>query len=622
VPPTTHQRNNNHSSSANNASKKLPKTTSPSAQTNTQTSTTPRSNTSTTNVESILTKTLSSSQRISMSTLTKTPHTDSMSLSHINSSEPLWVVLLQTPTLSFSLSVTDAVYRIITDKYSNLSPSNLYRMMHDALFHTRPDLSFQIYFTDEHVECGDNISINEYFSSAESEHSQRAVLRLLSKTPYGIDLKFWFVLSIVNHANLTHHERALINHQPNNENNQWVIDGLRQEVNSLLKKRAADDKRINKMEKRLTKLQKEVLRWRQEFQMIRVLLAQQQQQQNSPPPSSVLSSSSSIDSPHSAKSRQSVDPFTTLEQSSTTHSEPISPTRALSIESPILAQYTVGASYFSSDKCVQYLHGNSNLVLVCSHGGSISPSSIQTRTSGKLKSDKQTISLTLSLYKRLLHQCGRHPHVIIMHAKRKKVDCNRPIKEGCSCEEAEQLWTQFHSYIQYAIQCVTQREQKSSGCLSKGILLDIHGFASSEANSVQLGFCVSSNHLMNNDRKLDSRKRSSSLSNLSQKSSLSDMLRGEKGLGTLVMNGGGSYSCVPSKRVPIPSSCNTYFSGGYITRIYSQGQGHECMSCVQLETSFEGIRESEQSRERFAGVFVHALNQWMSAHAPQMRLRG
>lgn len=285
--------------------------------------------------------------------------------------------------------------------------------------------------------------------------------------------------------------------------------------------------------------------------------------------------------------------------------------------------YVAGQSYFGRNGYVEYIAGNTPVILTAPHGGALSPSSIPDRTasacggSATTVTDANTQELVRTMQARYAARFGTYPHVIISRLARRKLDPNRLQPEAaCGNAEAATALSEWHSYIDLAKSNVL----KAHG---KGWYMDIHGHAHAVPR-LELGYLITAAQLDGTDASLDAssaaENRASFLSlSLASPLSFSAVLRGPTSLGSLYAGLG--FPAIPSSSDPRPNGAD-YFNGGDNTRRHSCGSeagplggttgGLICG--VQIEANFVGVRDNAANRERFADVTAQVLEQYLRVH--------
>ena len=285
--------------------------------------------------------------------------------------------------------------------------------------------------------------------------------------------------------------------------------------------------------------------------------------------------------------------------------------------------YVPGQSYLGRNGYVEYIAGNTPVILSAPHGGLLTPSSIPDRTasacggSATTVTDANTQELVRTMQARYAARFGRYPHVIISHLSRRKLDPNRLQPEaGCGNAVAAQALTEWHAFIDVAKNEVL----KTHG---KGWYMDIHGHGHA-VQRLELGYLLTAAQLDGTDASLDAssatENRASMLTlSLASPLSFSAVLRGPTSLGTLYAARG--FPSIPSSSDPRPSGAD-YFNGGDNTRRHTCGSeagplggttgGMICG--VQIEANFVGVRDNAANRERFADATAQVLEQYLRLH--------
>lgn len=297
-----------------------------------------------------------------------------------------------------------------------------------------------------------------------------------------------------------------------------------------------------------------------------------------------------------------------------------------SIES---ATYVVGKAYFGANRYVQYIPGNSPVILTAPHGGLLSPDSIPDRSKAAcggeavLVTDTNTAELVLAMREAHFRRFGTYPHVIINRLARRKFDANRPLDEAaCGNAEAARAFAEWHAFIDVAKAEVV----KTSG---RGWYMDIHGHGH-EIQRLELGYLLRSADLNASDAELDGKaallERVSIRALLQQPgATLSRLLRGPSSLGALYARAG--IPAIPADNDPRPGSAR-YFAGGYNTSRHTCGGEAEALGgktgdriCgLQIEANFKGVRDTPQSWKRFGEATAEVLEQYLLANMG-LRLR-
>lgn len=279
----------------------------------------------------------------------------------------------------------------------------------------------------------------------------------------------------------------------------------------------------------------------------------------------------------------------------------------LVVHAAVDSTFIPGKSYFGRNQYIEYIAGNTPYVLSAPHGGSEVPSEIPDRTSGETVMDNNTQELARSISAAVSAREGKYPHIIICRLSRKKLDANRDLNEASEPNPyATQAWKEFQSFIDTAKQAIIRE-------FGKGFYIDIHGHGH-EIQRLEMGYLLSSTALALSDNTLDNGTygNSSSIRTLIPLSrlSFSKLLRGPQSLGSLFENRG--FPAVPSEMQPNPGSA-LYFSGGYNTQRHGS-VGGGLISGVQIECNMKGVRDTDDSRRRFAEAAAETFDYYTAMH--------
>lgn len=267
------------------------------------------------------------------------------------------------------------------------------------------------------------------------------------------------------------------------------------------------------------------------------------------------------------------------------------------------AQFCDGA-YFTKNRFIEYIPGTLNVIISVPHGGYLSPKTIpnrrcprDTRVTVKTKCDLYTIELALLLAKILTRETGRHPHVVINHLSRKKLDCNCDQPEATfGVPEAMEAWNDYHSFIDSAKQAIG----------GPGLFLDLHGHSHPES-WVELGYTISK-ELLNSSQYTaadtsvhDLFRR---LNATGQVEDIKQLICGPLSLGGLIEAVADmSIAVVPSPQNPSPDK-GGYFRGGYnVLRHGSRFGG--VIDAIQIESPVE--LRMPQGRSNYAEILGKSI---------------
>ncbi|MBK7882692.1 MAG: T9SS type A sorting domain-containing protein [Chitinophagaceae bacterium] len=278
------------------------------------------------------------------------------------------------------------------------------------------------------------------------------------------------------------------------------------------------------------------------------------------------------------------------------------------------SQFTPGNSYFGQNNYIEYIAGNLPIIISATHGGNLNPGNIPDRVCNNpiTITDLYTNELAMEIDTAFVNLMGCHPHVILTHLDRKKIDNNRNIADGaCGNPAAETAWTEFHNFIDTAKKYVTKQ-------YGKGFYMDLHGHGH-DIQRLELGYLVNSDKyglidFLLNDF-LNSNPNNSSLRNLASNNLLNlphtELLRGDLALGTLLANKG--YPSVPSKQIPSILEGEDYFSGGYNIENYTSAAGGT-IDGVQIECYKDGVRDTKANRKKFAESLAQSVKTYLTEH--------
>ena len=274
--------------------------------------------------------------------------------------------------------------------------------------------------------------------------------------------------------------------------------------------------------------------------------------------------------------------------------------------------YNYGQTYQGRNGYTSYYPGNIPLILSIPHGGDITPSEISNRTYGVTVTDSNTVELGIAIRNYFYANYNIRPYVIINNLKRTKLDANRDRVEAAQGNiYAERAFDEFHFYIENAREDIISK-------FGTGVLFDIHGHGINPDGFNDLrtwiGYLLTSDELDNSNDYIDQNISINDVSIYSllnsSGQSLSDLLSGPSSLGALFEEN--NYSALPSPESRSPEGMR-YFSGGYNTFRYGTNRNFN-FSSIQLEFPFQGLRDTQQSRNLFAATFVELVQEYYLIH--------
>ena len=270
-----------------------------------------------------------------------------------------------------------------------------------------------------------------------------------------------------------------------------------------------------------------------------------------------------------------------------------------------------GHSYFSENDYVEYIAGNLPIIISAPHGGHLKPTSIPDRNCehcvyGK---DSYTQELIRAVKDAIHRKTACYPHIIINRLHRIKFDANRAIEDAADGNaEVENAWYAFHEFIDSAKHQVIQN-------YSKGLYIDLHGHGH-DIQRIELGYLLSksklqlTNELLNSNTYIEQSSIEKLINNNVNSFSHSELLRGEKSLGTLLAQK--NYPAVPSSNIAFPKDDEAYFRGGYNTRRHSKTDS-VTLDGIQIECNHD-IRFEEAARNQFADSLAVVLLDFLEIH--------
>lgn len=266
----------------------------------------------------------------------------------------------------------------------------------------------------------------------------------------------------------------------------------------------------------------------------------------------------------------------------------------------ILVLLLAAAPEASAQSLIEVLPGDYPVVLSAPHGGYLQPDSLSDRTCAACVTvrDSRTQEWARALREEIRLLTGRTPFVVISLLARTKLDPNRDVVEAADGDPiAAGVWADYHEAIEQATSDIEFQ-------FGRGLVLDLHGHGHSILR-FELGYLLSASTLRLPDAELDARAGQSSVLRLaSEGHALSDIVRGPRSLGELLVTYG--IPAVPSASDPAPMSGEAFFSGGYITARHGSRDGGR-VDAVQLEAHFSGARDSDHNVAELARAVAAAV---------------
>ncbi|MEM7200180.1 MAG: LamG-like jellyroll fold domain-containing protein [Planctomycetota bacterium] len=265
-----------------------------------------------------------------------------------------------------------------------------------------------------------------------------------------------------------------------------------------------------------------------------------------------------------------------------------------------------GETVWGANRYVEYQVGNAPIVISSAHGGYLKPSNIPDRTFGVIAQDRLTQELARRISTEVTARTGRHPHLVISHLHRSKLDPNREIVEAAQGNViAERAWRDFHRFVSTA----TSTAMTQWG---RGHYVDIHGHAH-PLNWTELGYALTASELDLSDEELNDptfiNKSTLRAIGGAPGTYFPGVLRGTTSIGGLLEQAG--YSCVPSPAIPTPGT-NPYFNGGFNVRRHTSRVAGT-VDGTQIELPFS-IRGNVVAQVSFARNLATALSSFVQTH--------
>lgn len=268
------------------------------------------------------------------------------------------------------------------------------------------------------------------------------------------------------------------------------------------------------------------------------------------------------------------------------------------------ADLVPGKSVFGENQYIEYIPGDLPLVVCSPHGGRLTPEEIPDRTKGVVQPDVNTQDLARTFAAAVHARTGKHMHLIISNLHRKELDPNREIEEAAQGSPiAEKAWNEYHGFIAQA--CAATVKQ-----YGVAFFIDLHGQSHPDVR-IELGYQHSAKDLAGSDEQLNGPAylAKSSIQLIAKRSDepYSQLLSGPNSLGALLEKKG--FFAAPSPRMPSPQE--PFFTGGYTVRRYCLAKDH--VTGLQIETYKPKLRDTKESRQKFAEALVDVLAEYLPA---------
>lgn len=268
------------------------------------------------------------------------------------------------------------------------------------------------------------------------------------------------------------------------------------------------------------------------------------------------------------------------------------------------ADLVPGKSVFGEHQYIEYIPGDLPLVVCSPHGGRETPKEIPDRTQGVVQPDVNTQELARTFAEAVHARTGHHMHLIISNLHRGKLDPNREIEEAAQGSAvAQKAWNEYHGFIAQACAATVKK-------YGVAFFIDLHGQSHPDVR-IELGYQHSAKDLAASDEQLNGpsyiAKSSIQLIAKQCQEPYSQLVRGPDSLGALLEKKG--FLAAPSPRMPSPQE--PFFTGGYTVRRYCVAKDH--VTGLQIETYKPKLRDTKESRHRFAEALVDVLEEYLPA---------
>ena len=268
--------------------------------------------------------------------------------------------------------------------------------------------------------------------------------------------------------------------------------------------------------------------------------------------------------------------------------------------------YQTGESFLSPTGYVEFIPGDTNVILTAPHGGYLEPEYIPNRT-GTTVRDQRTQELTREYGDAFYELTGKRPHLIILLMARTKLDANRDLEVGAQGNEtAEEVWYEYHGFVEEA-------RRYAEEVFGRALYMALHGHGH-PVQRVELGYMIRAADLRKSDEELNEMIDQSSLRTLghevADRISFAELIRGPKSFGALLEERG--FPSVPSYEQPYPEETWAYFSGGYNTGRYGSRNGG-MMDGIQIEAN-QSVRFQEEPRQAFAFGLAETTLEFLRLH--------
>ncbi len=256
---------------------------------------------------------------------------------------------------------------------------------------------------------------------------------------------------------------------------------------------------------------------------------------------------------------------------------------------------------------VRHWPGELQVVISVPHDGAARPAEIADRKTGVIVRDTHAAAMATAIRDAMRARFGRAPHLIVCDLSRRKVDCNREIKEGAQGDPAaEKVWKEYHAMIDEAERDVLRR-------VPHGLYLDVHSHGHPKMR-MELGYLLTAEDLRQPDEKLDhdpSFRRKSSVRWLAERTQagFSELVRGKSSMGGLLEERG--VAAVPS-HLQRPEKDEPYFNGAFDIAAHGSRDKAQ-LDGIQFEVPGP-MRDTEERRAATAKAVAEAVEVYFRTH--------
>ena len=282
-------------------------------------------------------------------------------------------------------------------------------------------------------------------------------------------------------------------------------------------------------------------------------------------------------------------------------------TSVLAVRGGLAEERKAPAPRVSETGYIKYWPGELPIVISVPHDGALKPDDMPDRKEGVTVRDSYAAGLATAMRDAMQKRFGKAPALIICELSRKKVDCNREIKEGAQGNaKAEKVWHEYHAFIDEAEKAVLAKSPH-------GLYFDIHSHGHPKKR-IEIGYLLKpadlalSDAQLNADPKIAARTSIRTLDKLSP-ASFAELVRGPTSFGGLLEERG--IPAIPSPKQTLEEK-DPYFNGAYDVTAHGSRDKAQ-LDGMQLETP--GIvRSTAEQRAATAKVMAEVVDIYFEKH--------